>query len=338
MRKLSVIFIILISILTASCTKKNFTGSYWVMDTYCTVTLYDNVSAETNNLVSDILKSCEESLLLKDNSKSFFAEQDNHEIPIQQDIYEMLQICLFISELSDGKFDISIAPLTKLWDIQNRTKPPTETEIFEAKNFVGYKYIELNPEALTIKKQNFGIDLGAAGKGYSGDRTAEILQENGYSSGLLNLGGNITVFGENPNKDDGTFVIGIKDPVNTSNVYASVKTKNTNIVTAGAYERYFEFNGKTYHHIIDPQTGYPSDSGLLSVTVICKNGTVADTAATALYLIGEEKSVDFLDELRKCYPDIGAVLYKDNGDVITYNIESYSFTTYDFKGEIIYND
>ena len=338
MRKFAVLLFSMILFLLTSCSNGVFSKDYWMMDTYCTVTLYGNNSAETEKLVSDTLKKCENTLLLKDNSKSFFADSENCNISIQNDIYEMLEICLKVSELSDGKFDITIAPLTELWDIQNRTVPPTEDEIADAKSLIGYENIELTSETLILKKQGSGIDIGAVGKGFAGDKTAATLKENGIDSGILNLGGNVTVFGENPNRSDGYFVIGIKDPINNSTVYASVKVKDTNVVTAGGYERCFEYDGKIYHHIIDPETGYPADSDIKSSTVICSNGVIADALATTLYVCGTEKGLEILDELRPDYPDIAALLYTNNGDIITYNIENYSLTTYNFEGEIFYND
>ncbi len=338
MKKLLTFFASILLLLTSACSYGTFTKDYWVMDTYCTVTLYDNTSPETSATVSQILKDCEDSLLLKDDSKSFFADSDNCEVAIQNDIYEMLKICLKLSELSDGKFDITIAPLSELWDIQNRTEPPTEAEIHEAKNLVGFENIKLETNTLTIKKHGSGIDVGAVGKGFAGDKASLALKEKGHQSGILNLGGNVTVFGNNPNRNDGSYVIGIKDPLNNSSVYASVKVKDTNVVTAGGYERFFEYNGVTYHHIIDPQTGYPADNGIKSATVICKNGVLADALATTLYICGTEKGLDILQELKNDYPEIAALMYTDSGDLITYNIKNYELTTYDFKGEIYRND
>ena len=336
MKKIISLITVIVLLMSTSCSKSTFTKDYWVMDTYCTVTLYEGVSKETTKIVSDILNDCEERLLIKDDSKSFFAETDNCSIPIQNDIYEILELCLKVSDLSDGKFDITIAPLSELWDIQNRKMPPEKTDIHEAKKLVDHNNIILTENSLTLLKEDTGIDIGAVGKGYAGDRAAELLKEKGFNSGLLNLGGNITVFGENPNRDDGYFIIGIKDPVNTSSVYASLKIQNTNMVTAGGYERYFEFEDQIYHHIIDPETGYPANSGIKSSTIVCENGIIADALATAIYVTGAEKGIEMLTVLKNEYPNIAAVLYTDDGNIITFNIANYEFTTYNFNGEISY--
>ena len=331
-------FFILIILFTTACTETRFTQDYWVMDTYCTVTLYGNTQNNTKTLVSDTLKKYEKELLIKDGSKSFFAQEDNTQISITDDIAQMLKICMEISELTNGAFDLSIAPLTKLWDIQNRTEPPTPNEIEAAKALIGYKDIVITDSSLTILNKYSGIDIGAVGKGFAGHKAAEYFKENGYTVGILNLGGNVTVFGDNPNKEDGYFTIGVKSPVNLSDIYCSVKVKNTNVITAGGYERYFEYEGKQYHHIIDPFSGYPAENGIKSVTVICSNGIVADALATALYVMGEANATEVLNQIKQQYPDIAAIIYTDENSIITYNIEEYEFKTYNFEGDIYFND
>ena len=338
MKRFFFVFFILIVLLTTSCSKAIFSSDYWLMDTYCTVTLYGKTDNDTKALVSNTLRNCEQELLLKNNSKTFFAEEDNSETPISKDISEMLKICQEISELTNGAFDLSIAPLSNLWDIQNRTVPPTENEIEHKKELVGYKNILVTDTSVIIKNKNSGLDIGAVGKGYAGDKAAKEFNSAGYTAGILNLGGNVSVFGDNPNKEDGYFVIGIKDPIHNSEIYSSVKVKNTNIVTAGGYERYFEYEGNQYHHIIDPSTGYPAENEIKSVTVICSNGTVADALATALYVVGSEEAVNVLNKMQEQYSDIAAIIYTDEGSLITYNIEDYGFTTYGFEGDIYYND
>ncbi len=328
----------LIILLTTSCSETKFTHDYWIMDTYCTVTLYGQTDNNTKELVSETLEKYEKELLIKDGSKSFFADADNCEIPISKDISEMLKICKQISELTEGAFDLSIAPLTKLWDIQNRTTLPTESEIESAKLLVGYKNIIIEDSTVTLLNKDTGLDIGAVGKGYAGEKAAKTFKSKGYTAGILNLGGNVTVFGENPNREDGFFLIGIKNPLSLSDIYCSVKVKDTNIVTAGGYERYFKHEGKQYHHIIDPQTGYPAENGIKSVTIVCSNGIIADALATAIYVSGTDKASDILNEIKKQYSDIAAIIYTDENSIITYNIEKYEFTTYNFEGDIYPND
>ncbi len=333
----SILFYLII-LLTTSCSETKFTHDYWIMDTYCTVTLYGQTDNNTKELVSETLEKYEKELLIKDDSKSFFAETDSCDIPISKNISEMLKICRQISELTEGAFDLSVAPLTKLWDIQNRTTPPTENEIESAKKLVGYENILITDSTVTFLNKDTGLDIGAVGKGYAGEKAAETFKSKGYTAGILNLGGNVTVFGENPNREDGYFLIGIKNPLNLSEIYCSVKVKDTNIVTAGGYERYFEHEGKQYHHIIDPHTGYPVENRIKSVTIVCSNGIIADALATAIYVTGTEKAIDILNEIVKQYSDIAAIIYTDENSIITYNIEKYGFTTYNFEGDIYYND
>lgn len=338
MKKILFTFCICFVFFLSSCSANVTQSDCWIMDTYCSATLYGSVSVNSDNVIYETLKECEQSLFLRNDSKSFFADTDDCSVLIDNDIYEMLKICIDIFEISDGAFDITVAPLTKLWDIQNRTVPPTAEDVEKAEYYVSSKNLTLTETTLTINKKDCGIDFGAVGKGFAGDKSVKKLKELGYTSGILNLGGNVSVFGENPKRTDCSFVIGIRDPFDSSNIYVSVKVNDTNVVTAGGYERYFEYNGKIYHHIIDPDTGYPADKGIKSATVICKNGVVADAAATALYVLGANKSIETLQVLSEDYPDIAAILIEDNGNIIVYNIESYSPNFYGFEGEIVYYD
>lgn len=328
--------LIALFLLLCGCSQTSVSYDYWLMDTLCTATLYDNIDANTESDTEKLLQSIQSELYLKDNSQIFFSDSDELRVPISQDISDTLRICLSVSKASDGAFDLTVAPLVKLWDIQNAVAPPSEENIAAAMKLVGYKNIEITDSELILHGIGTGIDLGAVGKGYAGERAAEELKKAGYKAGLLNLGGNLTVFGENPKKEDGYFVIGIKNPEDTAEIYASVKVKNTNVVTAGAYERYFVYENKIYHHIIDPATGYPSESDVSSATVICKNGALADALATAVFVCGSEKGFDVLRGFMDEYGDIAAVVYTSDGNIKVFNITGYNLETYDFSGSVEY--
>lgn len=144
------------------------------------------------------------------------------------------------------------------------------------------------------------IDLGGIAKGYASDRVMEIYREYGVTSGMVSLGGNIQTLGAKP---DGTaWKIGIRDPETekegdsgsgAGGILLALPVENQAVITSGGYERYFEENGETYIHILDPRTGYPADSGLLSVTVVSENGMLADALSTSLYIMGAEKAAEY---------------------------------------------
>jgi len=183
-----------------------------------------------------------------------------------------------------------------LWGIGTEdARVPTEEEIAEAKKLVNYKNIEIDNNKVFLKQKDMQLDLGAIAKGYAADEVKRIAEENNIKSAFVNLGGNVLVIGH---KADGSkWRIGIQDPrKNRGNIMAVIKAVDKTIVTSGNYERYFEKNGNIYHHIIDPATGYPADSGLLSVSIISESSFDADALSTSVFILGLEKGMEFIKD------------------------------------------
>ena len=166
-------------------------------------------------------------------------------------------------------------------------------------------------EALKINKATNGaFDLGGIAKGYTSSRVMQIFKDCGVTSGLVSLGGNVQALGT---KTDGTdWQIAIENPDKSSDYIGVVSVKDKAVITSGGYERYFENNGKTYHHILDPKTGYPAESGLKSVTIVSDNGTLADALSTSLFVMGKEKALDYWREYKN---EFDTVLVEDNGNI-----------------------
>ena len=181
----------------------------------------------------------------------------------------------------------------QLWDIKNRITPPTGDEISEALRKVGYDKISLSGNVLT-KNAETGIDLGGIAKGYAADVIKELLLREGIKKGIINLGGNIATIGGKTAKKD--WIIGITDPFSVDSACTETQVRDMSVVTSGGYQRYFEFCGKRYHHIISPQTGYPAENTLASVTVICENSMLGDALSTAVFILGEEDGKALLDQ------------------------------------------
>ena len=207
---------------------------------------------------------------------------------------------LDFSEKTKGAFDITVAPLSTLWNVNSRKEPPTEAEVKVALSTVGYERLSLSPFSLNGAM----LDLGAVAKGYIADKLAESFKEKGVDNVIIDLGGNIVVLGE--------YTVGIRNPSSPDEVFATIRLKDKSAVTSGAYQRYFEYEGKRYHHIIDPRTGYSAQSGISSVTVISPSSMHADALSTAIFILGE-------DALSLCneFTDTDALIITDNGDVIT---------------------
>ena len=171
--------------------------------------------------------------------------------------------------------------------------------------------IEFDEKSSSIKLgKNMKIDLGGIAKGYTSSRVMQIFKDCGVTSGLVSLGGNVQALGT---KTDGTdWQIAIENPDKSSDYIGVVSVKDKAVITSGGYERYFEKNGKTYHHILDPKTGYPAESGLKSVTIVSDNGTLADALSTSLFVMGKEKALDYWREHKN---EFDTVLVEDNGNI-----------------------
>ena len=188
--------------------------------------------------------------------------------------------------------------MAKTWNIDGEnTVIPSEAKIQAAKGKIDYKDIEVNKQSVKTNPKEVQVDLGALGKGIGADEAYEYLKNDEKITGaVIAVGGSVCVYG---NKDDGSsWNVGIQDPRNEDgNMLGVVKTKEDCFVsTSGDYEKYIEKDGKRYHHILDSKTGYPSDSGLISVTIVCKSGIDSDGLSTACFALGIDKSKELLKE------------------------------------------
>ena len=198
---------------------------------------------------------------------------------------------------TDGLFDITIYPLMELWGFSTKNyKVPSGKEISEKLKLVGFDKIDFNEETRKISFKNKGmeIDFGGIGKGYITDELVKILTDEKVESAIINLGGNVFGFRKKP--DGSLWNIAIRDPNEPDKYMAAIRLEDSAVITSGGYERYFEENGIIYHHILDPRTGKPSDSGLKSVSIISKDGTLADALSTSLFIMGEEKAIGYWKE------------------------------------------
>ena len=219
---------------------------------------------------------------------------------VAEDTYAAIADAVEYAKLTGGAFDPTMAALTDLWGINTEdARVPYQNEIEQALSGVGYENIELLGDGRVRLLNGAQLDLGGIGKGFATDEVQAAWEQrdrSGTWSVLARLGGNVGAFGENPDRDGGNWVVGIADPDNSADYLATVAVKDLSVVTSGDYERYFEQDGKRYHHIFDPATGYPAESGLRSVTVIDESSTRADALTTALFVMGLEEGMMFCAE------------------------------------------
>jgi thiamine biosynthesis lipoprotein len=209
-----------------------------------------------------------------------------------------VQTAQHYSQLSEGAFDITIGPLVNLWGIGKKEEVPSQAAIDSTKVLIDYRKLQIGASAGTIGLPEMGmsIDLGAIAKGYAGDEAARIFKEYGVKNGIISLGGNVVVVGTRP--DGKPWRVGIQNPFKPIGNYAAVvEETDKTVVTSGTYERYFIKDGKRYHHILDPSTGYPADNGLASVSIIADKSIDADALSTTVFLLGPEKGMGLVDDL-----------------------------------------
>lgn len=268
--------------------------------------------------INEIEKAYLEVLRKKTNKNAKVSEEDikslvDNDVPfrlmddgsigfqISSAMYNILEKGLYYSKLSDGAFDITIEPVSSLWDFTAESpEVPEEQQLKEAVKLTGYKNMELKDEKLVLKIPGMGIELGAIAKGYIADRLKEYLENHGVTSGMINLGGNVLCIGS---KTDGMpFHIGIQQPFADRNeVITAIKADDVSIVSSGIYERYFVQDEKIYHHILNPADGYPYDNGLVAVTVVSKESADGDALSTTCFALGLEKGMEFVESLEDVY-------------------------------------
>lgn len=282
--KKSLIFVLGASLLLLSaCAPSSAQMQTWAYDTLCTATVWggENVQEVFAQAASE-----GQTLLSSDGSKQHTASTDGETIEIIEEFADILNQAGILYNLTDGRFDLSVAPLSDLWNVNVATRPPAVEEIQSMLSLVDFSALTVTEDSLTFSRKGMGIDIGSVGKGYGADYTVTALKNAGAQAGVVSFGGNVALFGT---KDGDLFRIGIRDPEGNGGEYFGVVTAtDISIVTSGAYERYFEYDKTVYHHLLNANTGYPQDSDLLSVTVLCENGAQADMMSTALWLMGGE--------------------------------------------------
>lgn len=265
----------------------------FAMDTYMTVTAYgDNAQKGVTDAVAEIQRldnllsiGKEDSEISKLNKSGCAAMSDDTAV--------MVTKALDLYKSTGGAFDITVLPLMELWGFTTQEYyVPTEDEIQSTLQRVGADKLTWDESTKTLTlgdKQE--IDLGGIAKGFTSSRIMEIFKKDGVTCGMVSLGGNVHLLGT---KQDGSaWRVGIQDPNNTDDMLGVLEANDCAVITSGAYERNFEKDGVTYHHIIDPATGKPSNSGLTSVTIVSKDGTLADGLSTSLFVMGKDKAIAY---------------------------------------------
>jgi thiamine biosynthesis lipoprotein len=291
-------------LLLSGCSQKPtepYSESTFALDTIITITLFE----ENDDLMNDVFNLIDDyESLLSRHIQGSETDQINTLVPNQSmvlspDMLEVITSAISYSKLSNGLFDITIGPLSKLWQIGSDApdqKPPTELEIAVALEKVGYRHLIINDDALTLSSDNVTIDLGGIAKGFIADKIVELLVERDISQAILNLGGNVYVHGTRTPTTP--YVVGIQNPDSgLGAILGKLSLSNSSVVTSGIYERFFIYEDITYHHILDPRSGYPINNSLKSVSIISRSSMDGDALSTTLFLMGLDEGFALAESL-----------------------------------------
>ncbi len=275
--------------------------SEFIFGTLVSLKLYEPVDDAVFQAVFDDLRDVDNRMTVKGIASELIAVNQaagKAPVTVSEDTYHVIDVAKQYAEASQGAFDITVYPIVSLWNIgTDQARVPSPAEIEAGLKNIGYEDLVLDPAARSVflKRPGMGLDLGGIAKGYAADRTAQKLKSMGIERGIINLGGNIIALGS---KADGSpWKIGIQNPMSDRGEYIGiVEAVDQTVVTSGVYERYFEKDGKRYHHIIDTATGYPAENELAGVSILTSSSIDADALSTTCFVLGTEKALAFVKD------------------------------------------
>lgn len=282
--------------------------STYLLNTVITITLYDKPNDDILNQTIEIIKEYEKIFSRTDKNSELYIlnkrlkpKTINNGYIVSDELAYLIRKSLDFCELSNGYFDISVAPLSDLWDFSNSEKYiPNKNDIDKILPFIDYKGIEINNNEVIFENDQIEIDLGATAKGYIADKAKEFLLNKGIKSAIINLGGNVLTLGKKP--DGEPFKIGLQKPFADRNeIISTMLIEDLSVVSSGIYERFFIENDMLYHHILNPLNGYPYNNNLNSVTIISKSSLDCDALSTICIAMGLEGGLELINNTKDTY-------------------------------------
>ena len=299
----AVLLLVLGSVFTTLRQRRNepLEKSGFLLDTVISVTVYGQRNADALESAYRLCEGYEE--LFSPTKETSDVWRMNHRAPGEnryrpsEDVLQVLRTGLEFSRLTDGAFDITVEPVSTLWDFKSGTPEiPDEALLKEAVSRVDWRKVSIEGDTVVFADDSVQVDPGSVAKGYIADRIAEHLKAEGVTSAIINLGGNVLCVGEKPGGQP--FAIAVRKPEEQSaEVVKVLDIRDASVVTSGVYERHFVTGGVNYHHILDPKTGMPVRNGLLSLTIVGPSSLVCDALSTSCFALGEEKGAALLDSM-----------------------------------------
>ena len=305
------------------------TRTVYTMDTVMNLTAYGENASAALDAAEETLRTLDAKLDRHDETSTVSALNRDGTVE-DAELAQLTDIAQTIGALSGGAFDPTVAPVMDAWDFTgDAPRVPSDEELSALLAHVGLEKLSVDGNTIALS-DGAQLDLGGIAKGYAADLLRAQLEKEGVTSATLDLGGDVFVMGR---KTDGSdWRIAVKDPADTESYLGVVSAADKFVVTSGVYERYFEENGVRYHHILDPKTGCPAESGLVSVTVLCGNGAWADALSTACFVLGPDGALALRDDLADQGTDFELILVTDDGRVLYTDGLADTFTPNDESG------
>lgn len=289
------------------------TGFYF--DTVIKITLYDSDDADYLDGCFALADKYENllSATIETSDVSKINAANGSPVTVSPETAELIREGIDYGTLSNGQFDITIGKLSSLWDFsENPGIVPDADAITSAVSTINYQNITVSGNTVTLNDSDAAIDLGGIAKGFIADKMKAYLNENGITSGIINLGGNVLIIG--PKEDGSDYRIGIQKPFSdTGTALATVSIPDGTVVSSGVYERYFKKDGVLYHHLLNPKTGYPYENDLTGVTIICSRSVDGDGLSTTCFSLGLEDGIKLIESL----PNTEAIFITSDGELHT---------------------
>ena len=301
-RAMFALLIIIFSICFTSCERTADPRTEALMGTVCTVNAYDDGTKSLYDELFARLHEIDETFSVTIDSSEISAinkAAGERSVSVSPDTAYVVRSALSYAELTGGAFDPTVGPLVKIWGINtDHARVPAQSEIDAVLPLIDWRDVSVTDDnTVMLKRRGMALDLGGIVKGYAADELTKILDARKVRRAIVDLGGNIFVYGKK--KDGSPWRVGIKDPKDPEGVPAIVlNVANSTIVTSGVYERFFTENGVRYHHILDVKTGYPAASGLLSSTIVCESSMAADALSTSVFVLGKESGMELLHRIQ----------------------------------------
>jgi thiamine biosynthesis lipoprotein len=294
--------VVLAGAVLGGCRKGPPSRAEFALGTVCTINLYDQGKDRIYDEIFRRFREIEDRMsvtLPGTEVDRINANAGTAPVAVHSDVFEVIELAIRYAELSGGAFDPTVGPLVSLWGIGgDAPRLPSPAEIDGVLPLIGWRDVELDRENSTVflSRPGMALDLGAIAKGFAADEAGKILKKNRIRGAIVDLGGNILVYGEL--RDRSPWRVGIQDPLDGRGAYIGiVEVRDQTVVTSGVYERFFEAGGVRYHHILSPEDGYPVRNGLLSVSIVTGRSADADALSTSTFVLGWERGKALIESL-----------------------------------------